>query len=116
MNESLNLGERLAQVANASTAEEALVQTVEVAAAIAPAIDAVARIFEAAQYEDEAIATAWRKTMQGRRADYRAVIQRLANEGKLSEDWTVETETDMFYTLTLQASWRELTQELGWDT
>ncbi len=44
------------------------------------------------------------------------VMQRIAVEGQLADGWTIEEAGDLFYTVTMQGPWRELTHELGWST
>jgi AcrR family transcriptional regulator len=114
MDKSLGLAELLLSVVEAPTGIEALNRLVEVASVYNAQIDPVARVLEAAQYDDEAIAAAWRNRMRGRHADHRAVIQRIADEGKLADAWTVDAAADLFYTTTMPGAWRELTRELGW--
>lgn len=52
--------------------------------------------------------------MDRSRAAHRAIIQRIADEGRLADGWTVDAAADVFYTVTMQGLWRELTRELGW--
>ena len=55
------------------------------------------------------------KTYRSRsQAAHRAIIQRIADEGQLADGWTVDPAADLFYTVTMQGPWRELTRELGW--
>lgn len=116
LDKSLGLADLLSHVVNAPTGIEALERLVEAASVYALRIDPVARVLEAAQYDDEAVATAWRNRMRGRHADHRAVIQRIADEGRLADGWTVDTAADLFYTITMPGPWRELTRELSWTS
>lgn len=113
--EVLNLGELLARVDEAPTGVEALDRMVELHAAYAPRIDPVARLLDAHQYQDPAVAAAWRDRMNGRRAAHRAVIARVASDGDLAAGWTVDSATDLFYALTMPGPWRELTDARGWS-
>jgi hypothetical protein len=47
---------------------------------------------------------------------HRMIVQRIAEEGRLADGWTVEDAGDLFYTVTMQSPWRELTRELGWSS
>lgn len=114
MDESLGLAELLSHLADAPTGVEALTGIVQVAGTYAPKIDPVARVLEAAQYDDKDMAAAWRNRMRGRHADHRVVIQRIADEGKLADGWTVDVAADLFFAITMPGLWRELTRELGW--
>ncbi|MEX2421766.1 MAG: hypothetical protein WD670_08115, partial [Actinomycetota bacterium] len=52
--------------------------------------------------------------MDRSRAAHRAIIQRIADDGRLADGWTIDAAADLFYTVTMQGPWRELTRELGW--
>jgi len=113
--ETLELGELVTRVAEAPTGVEALERMIELHAAYAPRIDAVARVLEVHQYHDPALAAAWRDRMNGRRTVHRAVIERIAKEVGLATGWTVDSATDLFYTVTMPGPWRELTDECAWS-
>jgi AcrR family transcriptional regulator len=79
-------------------------------------IDAVCRILECGQYHDDALAAAWRNRMARRRNDLVGwIVKRIASEGRLAPGWTSKTAADLVYVVTMPASWRELTVELGWS-
>ena len=78
-------------------------------------IDAVCRVLECGQYHDEALAAAWRNRLGRRRDDLVGwIISRIAAEGRLAPGWSEKTAADLVYVVTMPASWRELTVELGW--
>lgn len=54
--------------------------------------------------------------MNRSRSVHRAIVQRIADEGQLAEGWSVGDAADLFYTVTMQGPWRELTRELGWTS
>lgn len=114
MPEALGFQDLLAHVFAAPTGVEMLRRAVEVHSTYHARIDSVAQVLEAGQYRDEALRAAWRDRMDRSRAAHRAMIQRIADEGQLAECWTVEDAADLFYTVTMQGPWRELTRELGW--
>lgn len=116
MDQVLGVEERAAHVFAAGTGVEMLERTVELYTKLAPGIEQVAQVLEAAQYEDEALAAAWRNRMDNRRVVHRQIIQRIANEGRLADSWTVDAAADLFYTITMPGAWRELTKELGWTS
>lgn len=114
MPEALGFQRLVARVFDAPTGTEALQRAVELHSTYSAKIDSVARILEAAQYRDEALRAAWRDRMDRSRAAHRAIIQRIADEGRLADCWTVDSAADLLYVITMQGPWRELTRELGW--
>lgn len=114
MPEALGFGTLLAHVFAAPTGVEMLRRAVEVHSTYSAKIDSVARALESAQYQDDALRAAWRDRMDRSRSAHRAIIQRIADEGLLADAWTVDDAADLFYTVTMQGPWRELTRELGW--
>lgn len=114
MDETLGMGERVAAVVSAPTGEAATERLMELHQWFNPQIDPVARVLEAAQYQDEALAAAWRDRLEVRRSHHRMIAQRLADEGKLAGGWTVEDAGDLLFAITLPAVWRELIRNLGW--
>lgn len=113
--EELKLGDLLGRVARARSGVAALQRMVEVHAAYSPRIDALARLLEADQYTDPAVAAALRERLDFRRAAHREVIARIAAEGDLADGWTVEAAADLFFAVTLATPWRELTGTCGWS-
>jgi AcrR family transcriptional regulator len=116
MPETLGFQKLLAHVFAAESGVEMLRRTVELHSTYSAKIDSVARVLEAAQFQDAALGAAWRDRMKRSRAAHRAIIERIAAEGRLAEGWTVDDAADLFYTVTMQGPWRELTGELGWSS
>jgi len=114
MPEALGFRELLAHVFDAPTGAEMLARAVKLHSTYTSRIDSVAQVLEAAQYQDEDLGAAWRDRMDASRAAHRAIIQRIADEGQLADGWTVETAGDLFYTVTMNGPWRELTRQIGW--
>ncbi|HEX9866520.1 MAG TPA: TetR/AcrR family transcriptional regulator [Acidimicrobiia bacterium] len=114
MPETLGFREQLAHVFDAPTGAEMIERAVKLHSTYTSKIDSVAQVLEAAQYQDEDLGAAWRDRMDATRAAHRAIIQRVADEGQLADGWTVDTAGDLFYTVTMNGPWRELTRELGW--
>lgn len=115
MPETLGFQELLAHVFAAETGVEMLRRAVALHSTYSAKVDSVARVLEVAQYQDAALGAAWRDRMNRSRAAHRAIIERIAAEGRLAEGWTVDEAGDLFYTVTMQGPWRELTRELGWS-
>ena len=78
-------------------------------------IDSVSRILELASESDEALATAWKDRMTGRRGHVRRIAERLGAEGQLVDGWTAEAAADLIFTVTLPGPWRVLTFVMGWS-
>ena len=114
VDEVLGLTQLAAHIFDAPTGGEALQRMVEVRSDYASKIDSVTQVFDAARYQDEAIAAAWRDWMDFSRVVNRTIIQRIADEGQLAEGWTVDAAADVCYSVTMPGLWRELTRELGW--
>ncbi|MQB01932.1 MAG: TetR family transcriptional regulator [Actinobacteria bacterium] len=115
MPETLGFPKLLAHVFAAESGVEMLRRAVVLHSTYNAKIDSVARVLEAAQYQDTALGAAWRDRMTRSRAAHRMIVQRIAEEGRLTDGWTVEDAGDLFYTVTMQSPWRELTCELGWS-
>lgn len=116
MPETLGFPKLLAHVFAAGSGVEMLRRAVELHSTYNAKIDSVARVLEAAQYQDPALGAAWRDRMTRSREAHRMIVQRIAEEGRLADGWTVEDAGDLFYTVTMQSPWRELTRELGWSS
>lgn len=115
MPDTLGFQELLAHVFAAESGVEMLRRAVALHSTYSAKIESVARVLEAAQYQDAALGAAWRDRMNRSRAAHRAIIERIAAEGQLADGWTVDDAGDLFYTVTMQGPWRELTHELGWS-
>lgn len=116
MDETLGLEEMVAHVFTAPSGAEMLARTIELYATMAPRIDRVAQVLEAAQHEEEALAAAWRNRMDNRQRVHRMIVQRIFDEGQLADAWTVDAATDLSYAITMPGVWRELTEGLGWTS
>ena len=111
---SLGLEELLEAALAAPTGAAVLEGMTRLHAEFTPKIDAICRVLEPAQYEDEALRAAWRNRMVARLDIYRSIVQRIADEGRLADRWDVDTATALCYVMTMPGPWRELTRELGW--
>lgn len=115
MDDQLQLEDSLRAVFASESSSELIEQTMNLHSNFSAAIDSVALVLEGAQYEDEALGTAWRDRMNFRHEVHRQLIERIAAVGDLADGWTIETAADLFYAVTLPGPWRELTRELGWS-
>lgn len=114
MDETLELGSKLAHVQAARNGGELLERAMRLNTQFWSAVSPVARILTAAENEDPALRSAWRDRMSFRQKSFGAMIQKLADTGELSPDWDVADATALLYATTHFDTWRELTQHLDW--
>ena len=102
-------------VFGAPTGVESLRRWVETMSWYNAKIDRVTQVMESGQYQDEALAAAWRNRMD-RRQDLlrRRVTERIESEGRLAEGWSVDVAAALIYVVTMPGPWRELNGELEW--
>jgi len=79
-----------------------------------PEIYGVARALMALQETDEAARAAWANRMSALREGCEGAVNALDKDGALSDEHSVETATDLLWTLLSVRSWEQLTQEAGW--
>jgi AcrR family transcriptional regulator len=103
-------------VFGAPSGRESLRRWVETMSWYTAKIHQVTRVLELAAESDEALAAAWRDRMIGRRGHVRRIVERIAADGQLAEGWTVETATELAFTVTLPGPWRVLTGVFDWST
>ena len=115
MDETLELSDSLARIFEAESGAEVIARTMALHSSFNAAIDPVAMMLEAAQYDDTALGAAWRDRMRFRHAVHRKIVQRIADLGELAGAWNPDTAADLFYAISLPGPWRELTREFGWD-
>lgn len=114
MDQTLELGEALAYVHAAPTGAELLERAMRLNTEFWTAVFPIARVLDAAQYDDEALGAAWRDRLEFRQMTFGSMIRQLADNGELSEIWTVEDASEMLYAVAHFDTWRELTRQLGW--
>lgn len=115
-NERVDIPGRISRIREAGSGVEALEYAVEAIMSIERDIHAVARVFEAARIEDPAFEEAWQDQMGQRRALWaRAVVQRLAAEGRLAEGWTLDEAADLLWATTSGWTYQALVVERGWS-
>ncbi len=79
-----------------------------------PEILPVARALEAAEITGDEGGAAWRERMESLRAIFRAAVERIAQDGRLAEGWTVETAADWMWARSHLTNWQHLVAERGW--
>lgn len=114
MDDTLALGESLAEVFAAPTGSELLERAMRVNTGFWTGVLPVAQVLEAAQYDDEALGAAWRDRMHLRQTTFTMMIQQIADRGELADQWTIDGAAAVLYAVAHFDTWRELTQHLNW--
>ena len=103
-----------AHIHGGATGVESLQRWIETMSWYTAKIDRITQVLESSQYQDEALAAAWRDRMGRRQTHIRSIVERIAVEGHLAEGWSVDAVVDLIYVVTMPGAWRELTCERGW--
>lgn len=111
---SLGAVQLRAHIHGGATGVESLQRWIQTMSWYTAKIDRVTQVLESSQYQDEALAAAWRNRMGRRQQHIRSIIERIAAEGRLAPGWSVDTAVELLYVITMPGAWRELTRELGW--
>ena len=114
MDVSLGAVQLRAHIHGGATGVESLRRWIQTMSWYTAKIDRVTQVLESSQYQDEALAAAWRDRMGRRQMHIRSIVERIAAEGGLAEGWSVDAAVDLIYVITMPGPWRELTRELGW--
>jgi len=114
VDEVLDVDARLEPVRTAATGIEHLDALIAFWGDHVPRIYGVARALMSMRDTDAAAASAWDERMDAVREGCRAAIEAVDRDGHLSDDWTVETATDMLWAMLSVRNWEQLTAECGW--
>lgn len=114
MDEVLGVEARLEASRNAATGVERLDAFIAFWSDHVQQIYGVARALLSLRETDAAAATAWDERMMAVREGCGAAIEALQRDQNLSDDWSVETATDMLWTMLSVRTWEQLTHECGW--
>jgi len=114
MDGRLHLGEALAHVRAAPTSAELLERAMRLNTEFWTAVQPIAQVLEAAQYEREALGAAWRDRMRFRQESFSGMIRQIAEAEDLARGWSVEDAAAVLYAVAHFDTWRELTRHLGW--
>lgn len=115
VDKSQGWSELRSHIFGAPSGVESLRRWVEAMGSYTARIDQITQAVEANQYQDEAIADAWRKKMSGRQSMILTMMERISGEGALAAEWDVVDAANVVYVYTMPGPWRELTRELGWS-
>jgi AcrR family transcriptional regulator len=111
---SLGAVQLRAHIHGGATGVESLQRWIETMSWYTAKIDRVTQVLESSQYQDKALAAAWRDRMGRRQMHIRSIVERVAAEGQLADGWSVNAAVDLIYVITMPGAWREFTRELGW--
>ncbi len=109
------VGERMAAALDAPTARQALEATLRVWFDQVPRILPVARALQAGAEGDDDAATAWWDRMDALRAVFRRVVQRLADDCELDEQWSIDDATDLLWSSNHPLIWDLLVGHRNWE-
>lgn len=112
--EQRGLTDAVQRVVDATTGVAALQEMVAVQAKLNPEIWPVARAFEAVRRRDEAAERSWRERLEYRWQGCRAIVARLAQEGRLRAGLDHRVATDLLWTITSLRMWEDLVLERSW--
>ena len=103
-------------VDEASTGRAALAEAVALQARLKPKLHAVATALDALRRTDAGAQAAWQERDHARLQRCEQVLRRLAAEGRLARDWSVEDgERLMWAAMTSQRVWEDLVLDQGWS-
>src|SRR5512132_4154114 len=111
---SLGAVQLRAHIHGGATGVESLQRWIQTMSWYTAKIDRITQVLESSQYQDKALAAAWRDRMGRRQMHIRSIVERIAAEGRLAQGWSVDAVVDLIYVITMPGAWRELTRELEW--
>lgn len=109
------IAELLLPSGSAPSGVDALREAVAANAEFERRVNDVATVLEAARRTDDPAAAAWTDRMARKRAGIGRLVSRLADEGDLRPDWTIEAAADLAYALTSSQVFDVLVTERGWS-
>jgi AcrR family transcriptional regulator len=104
-----------ATIDSAPNGVDALRAAVRVQAVIKPKLHAVATGLELLRPVDEGAAAACQEREDARLARCRAVVDRLATEGRLAPQWTPSAAAELLWSMTSLRAWEDLVRRAGWS-
>jgi AcrR family transcriptional regulator len=112
--EHRGLADAIQALQDAPSGVEALEGMVAMQARMNPGIWPLARVLESVRRADVAAERSWQDRMAHRLEGSRAIVVRLAVEGRLRPDITIDVATDLLWTLTSIRTWEDLILQRGW--
>ena len=111
VDEKKGLNKRLKKLKEAQSGEEMLARGVEAWGNYIPEIFGIAKGLLQTKEIDEATAAAWEGIMKCLKEVCKNIVETLSTEGKLSEDWSIETGAEIFYSIISIQVWEQLVVE-----
>ncbi len=111
----LDLDKRYSNVRETTSGLERLEAFIEFWGNYIPRIYGIAKALLAALETDEDAAAAWNDRMEAVRSGCRTIIEKLKEDGKLSDEWSEKDATDLLWTLLSVRNWEQLTTECKWS-
>lgn len=108
------LVQELAAIREAPTALEALAMVLDLQARLNPGYKPIVDAFEVLRRQDPAAESAWRDRQDHRLEGGRAVVSRLAAEGRLRPGLDPAVAADFLWAATSVAVWDDLVVQRGW--
>jgi AcrR family transcriptional regulator len=109
------LVEELAKIREAPSGVEALLAIIDLQARLNPGYKPIVDAFEILRRQDPAAEKAWQDRLHHRLAGARAVVARIADEGRLRPGIDHAAAADLIWTLTSIATWDDLVTRRGWS-
>ncbi len=104
----------LATIRDAPSGADALKGIIDLQARLNPDYKPLVDAFEILRRQDPAAEQAWRDRLDHRLAGARAVVTRLAAEGRLRPDLDHGAAADLIWTVTSVGTWDDLVTRRGW--
>ena len=115
LDEKVNIDANLAESRQATTGEARLTAFIRAWGNHIPVIYGVARALMAMSDTDAEARAAWEDRKAAVRHGCVAAVSALSRDGRLREDLTEPTATDLLWTLLSVRNWAALTQTCGWS-
>ena len=116
VDEVKGLNERLKEFQIETTGIKLLEASIDVWGNYIPEIYGIAKAMLNTRNSDEATNIAWNECMAGLRSVCQKTIETLDKEKQLAPNWTIETATQMYWTIISIHNWEQLTVDCGWST
>ena len=108
------LVEEIAKIRDAPTGVDALLALVDMQARLNPSYKSVVDSIEVLRRQDPAAEKAWQDRLDHRLEGARAIVGRIAAEGRLRPDLDQAIAVDLIWTLVSVATWDDLVTRRGW--
>lgn len=109
------LASALEAVFSAPTAEAGIMEAVAMEARMNPDLYPVAAALDGLRHQDDAVQQAWQDRLDDRLKGARAMIDRLAAEGRLRDGLDPATAADLLWTMLSLRMWTDLVLGRGWS-